>query len=225
VLSTSLYFVVFGSAIGSRMPEVDGISYGAFIVPGLVMLSLFTQSISNASFAIYFPRFTGTIYELLSAPVSHIDIVVSYVSVAASKSIMLAMITLATSSLFVPLRIAHPAWMILFMAMTVLTFSLLGLIIGIWADNFEKLQLVPLLVVTPLSFLGGSFYSVSMLPPVWQKITLFNPLVYLISGFRWSFYGIADVPLETSLAVTTFFLALFLVTVAWIFRTGYRIKN
>ena len=225
VLSTSLYFVVFGSAIGSRVSEVDGISYGAFIVPGLVMLSLFTQSISNASFAIYFPRFTGTIYELLSAPVSHIDIVVSYVSAAASKSLILAVIILATSSLFVPLRIAHPAWMILFMLLTVLTFSLLGFIIGIWADNFEKLQLVPLLVVTPLSFLGGSFYSVSMLPPFWQKITLFNPLVYLISGFRWSFYDIADVSIETSLAVTAFFLALFLATVTWICRTGYRIKN
>ena len=225
VLSTSLYFVVFGSAIGSRVSEVDGISYGAFIVPGLVMLSLFTQSISNASFAIYFPRFTGTIYELLSAPVSHIDIVVSYVSAAASKSLILAVIILATSSLFVPLRIAHPAWMILFMLLTVLTFSLLGFIIGIWADNFEKLQLVPLLVVTPLSFLGGSFYSISMLPPFWQKITLFNPLVYLISGFRWSFYDIADVSIETSLAVTAFFLALFLGTVTWICKTGYRIKN
>ena len=225
VLSTSLYFVVFGSAIGSRISEVDGISYGAFIVPGLVMLSLLTQSISNASFAIYFPRFTGTIYELLSAPVSHIDLVVSYVSAAASKSIILAGIILATSSLFVPLRITHPAWMILFMVLTVLTFSLLGFIIGIWADNFEKLQLVPLLIVTPLSFLGGSFYSVSMLPPFWQKVTLLNPLVYLISGFRWSFYGIADVPIETSLAVTVFFLALFLTTVTWIFRTGYRIKN
>ena len=225
VLSTSLYFVVFGSAIGSRISEIDGISYGAFIVPGLVMLSLFTQSISNASFAIYFPRFTGTIYELLSAPVSHMDIVVGYVSAAASKSIILAVIILATSSLFVPLRIAHPAWMILLMVLTVLTFSLLGVVIGIWADNFEKLQLVPLLIVTPLSFLGGSFYSVSMLPPFWQKITLFNPLVYLISGFRWSFYGIADVPVETSVAVATSLLALFLAAVSRIFKTGYRIKN
>ena len=225
VLSTSLYFVVFGSAIGSRISEINGVSYGAFIVPGLVMLSLLTQSISNASFAIYFPRFTGTIYELLSSPVSCLEIVVSYVGAAASKSIMLAAITLVTASLFVPLKIAHPGWMALFMLLTVITFSLLGFIIGIWADNFEKLQLVPVLIVTPLTFLGGSFYSLALLPPFWQKVALFNPAVYLISGFRWSFYDIADVPIETSLVVTASLLVAFLAIVTWIFRTGYRFKN
>ena len=225
VISTSLYFIVFGSAIGSHISEIDGISYGAFIVPGLVMLSLLTQSISNASFAIYFPRFTGTIYELLSAPISYLEIVASYVGAATTKSILLATIILATASLFVPLRIAHPGWMVLFMLLTAITFSLLGFIIGIWADNFEKLQLVPLLVVTPLTFLGGCFYSVDMLPPFWQKVTLFNPALYLISGFRWSFYGISDVPVALSFGVTIIYLALFLAIVARIFRTGYRLRN
>lgn len=225
VISTTLYFIVFGSAIGAGISVIDGISYGAFIVPGLAMLSLLTQSISNASFAIYFPRFTGTIYELLSAPISHLEIVVSYVGAAASKSIVLATIILLTARLFVPFHMAHPVWMVLFMLLTAVIFSLLGFIIGIWADNFEKLQLVPLLIVTPLTFLGGSFYSVAMLPPFWQKITLFNPALYLISGFRWSFHGSADVPITTCLAVTTVFLALFLVIVAWIFRTGYHLKS
>lgn len=225
VLSTSLYFVVFGAAIGSRIAEIDGISYGVFIVPGLIMLSLLTQSISNASFGIYFPKFTGTIYELLSAPVSYIEIVVSYVGAAATKSIILGLIILATAGLFVPLQVAHPLWMILFLVLTAVTFSLLGFIIGIWADGFEKLQLVPLLIITPLTFLGGSFYSIDMLPPVWQTITLFNPVVYLISGFRWSFYGIADVSVGVSLAMTMVFLAIFLAIVAWIFKTGYRLKT
>ncbi len=225
VISTSLYFVVFGSAIGSRITQIDGISYGAFIVPGLVMLSLLTQSIANASFGIYFPRFTGTIYELLSAPVSYLEIVVSYVGAAATKSIILGLIILATAGLFVPLRIAHPGWMILFLVLTAVTFSLLGFIIGIWADNFEKLQLVPLLIVTPLTFLGGSFYSIDMLPPFWRTLTLFNPVVYLISGFRWSFYDIADVAVGVSLAMTAVFLLLFLAIVAWIFKTGYRLKS
>ncbi|MEI7611886.1 MAG: ABC transporter permease [Betaproteobacteria bacterium] len=225
VISTSLYFIVFGSAIGSRITEIDGISYGAFIVPGLVMLSLLTQSISNASFGIYFPKFAGTIYELLSAPVSYLEIVVSYVGAAATKSILLGLIILLTASLFVPLRIEHPGWMILFLVLTAVTFSLFGFIIGIWADNFEQLQFVPMLIVTPLTFLGGSFYSVNMLPPFWKTVTLFNPVVYLISGFRWSFYGIADVSVEISLAVTTLFLAVFLAIVAWIFKTGYRLKN
>ena len=224
VISTSLYFIVFGSAIGSRITEVDGINYGAFIVPGLIMMSLLTQSVSNASFAIYFPRFTGTIYELLSAPVSYLEIVVSYTAAAVSKSIILATIILITASAFVPLHIAHPGWMVFFMLLTATTFSLLGFIIGIWADNFEKLQLVPLLIVTPLTFLGGTFYSIEMLPPFWQKVSLFNPVVYLISGFRWSFYNIADVPLGVSLVVTTGFLALFLAVLAWIFKTGYRLK-
>ena len=224
VLSTSLYFIVFGAAIGSRIQEVEGISYGAFIVPGLVMLSLLTQSISNASFGIYFPRFTGTIYELLSAPISHFEIVLSYVGAAATKSIILGLIILATAGLFVPLQIQHPFWMILFLVLTAVTFSLLGFLIGIWADGFEKLQLVPLLIVTPLTFLGGSFYSIDMLPPLWQKVTLFNPAVYLISGFRWSFYGIADVSVVVSLAMTLVFLALFLAIAAWIFKTGYRLK-
>ncbi len=225
VLSTSLYFVVFGAAIGSRIQQVEGIPYGAFIVPGLIMLSLLTQSISNASFGIYFPRFTGTIYEHLSAPISYLEIVVSYVGAAATKSIILGVIILATAALFVPLKVLHPLWMIVFLVLTSVTFSLLGFIIGIWADGFEKLQLVPLLIVTPLTFLGGSFYSIDMLPPVWQTVTLFNPVVYLISGFRWSFYGIADVSVAVSLGMTLVFLALFLAIVAWIFRTGYRLKT
>ena len=225
VISTSLYFVVFGAAIGGRIQEIDGISYGAFIVPGLIMLSLLTQSIANASFGIYFPRFTGTIYELLSAPISYLEIVVSYVGAAATKSIILGVIILATAGLFVPLQVAHPAWMLLFLLLTAVTFSLLGFIIGIWADGFEKLQLVPLLIVTPLTFLGGSFYSIDMLPPFWQKVTLFNPVVYLISGFRWSFYGIADVSVAVSLAMTVLFMAVSIAIVAWIFKTGYRLKT
>lgn len=224
VISTSLYFIVFGAAIGARIPEVEGVSYGAFIVPGLIMLSLLTQSISNASFGIYFPKFSGTIYELLSAPVSTLEIVLSYVGAAATKSIMLGLIILATSGLFVPLRVAHPLWMLLFLVLTSVTFSLVGFIIGIWADGFEKLQVVPLLIITPLTFLGGSFYSIAMLPPFWQKVALFNPVVYLISGFRWSFYDIADVSLGVSLGMTLVFLAVALVIVAWIFRTGYRLK-
>ena len=225
VISTSLYFVVFGAAIGGRIQEIGGVSYGSFIVPGLIMLSLLTQSIANASFGIYFPRFTGTIYELLSAPVSYVEIVVSYVGAAATKSIVLGLIILATAGLFVPLSIAHPFWMVLFLVLTAVTFSLLGFIIGIWADGFEKLQLVPLLIVTPLTFLGGSFYSISMLPPFWQTVTLFNPVVYLVSGFRWSFYGVADVSVALSLAMTFAFLAACIVIVAWIFRTGYRLKT
>ncbi|MEX3938859.1 ABC transporter permease [Paraburkholderia sp. BR10937] len=225
VISTSLYFIVFGSAIGSRIKEVNGVSYGAFIVPGLIMLSLLSQSISNASFGIYFPRFTGTIYELLSAPVSYLEIVVSYVGAAATKSVVLGLIILATAALFVPIQIQHPVWMALFLLLTAVTFSLLGFIIGIWADNFEKLQIVPLLVITPLTFLGGAFYSVDMLPTAWKVITLFNPIVYLISGFRWSFYGLADVDVGVSLGMTTAFLALFLAITAWIFKTGYRLKT
>ncbi|GAA5167475.1 ABC transporter permease [Viridibacterium curvum] len=224
VLSTSLYFVVFGSAIGSRIPEVAGVSYGAFIVPGLIMLSLLTQSISNASFGIYFPRFSGTIYELLSAPVSPLEIVMSYVGAAASKSIILGSIILATAACFVPLRIEHPVVMVLFLVLTSVTFSLLGFIIGIWADGFEKLQLVPLLVVTPLTFLGGSFYSIDMLPPFWQGVSLFNPVVYLISGFRWSFYGMGDVSIWLSVLATAVFLTGSLAVVSWMFRTGYKIK-
>jgi ABC-2 type transport system permease protein len=224
VISTSLYFVVFGAAIGSRIAQIDGISYGAFIVPGLVMLSLLTQSVSNASFGIYFPKFTGTIYELLSAPVSYREIVLSYVGAAATKSILLGLIILATAGLFVPLHVSHPIWMMLFLVLTAVTFSLFGFIIGIWADNFEKLQLVPLLIITPLTFLGGSFYSIKMLPPIWHTISLFNPVVYLISGFRWSFYGNADVSIAVSLTMTVVFLAVFLAIVAWIFRTGYRLK-
>jgi ABC-2 type transport system permease protein len=225
VISTSLYFVVFGAAIGSRITAIDGVSYGAFIVPGLIMLSLLTQSISNASFAIFFPKFMGTIYELLSAPVSSVEIVISYVGAAATKSIILGLIILATAGLFVPLEIAHPLWMLTFLVLTAVTFSLFGFILGIWADGFEQLQLVPLLIITPLIFLGGSFYSVDMLPPFWQTVTLFNPVVYLISGFRWSFYEIADVSVGVSLGMTTLFLAICLVTVWWIFKTGYRLKT
>ena len=225
VISTSLYFVVFGAAIGSRMQSVDGVSYGAFIVPGLIMLSLLTQSISNASFGIYFPRFTGTIYELLSAPVSPGEIVLGYVGAAASKSVLLGSIILATARLFVPFGIVHPLWTAVFLVLTALTFSLFGFIIGIWADSFEKLNLVPLLVVTPLAFLGGSFYSIAMLPPFWQAVTLFNPVVYLISGFRWSFFGKADVGIGVSLGMTLVFMALCLAAVRWIFRTGYRLKR
>jgi len=225
VISTSLYFVVFGAAIGSRIPEVGGVSYGAFIVPGLIMLSLLTQSISNASFGIYFPKFTGTIYELLSAPVSYAEILVAYVGAAASKSIILGLIILATAGLFVPLQVAHPFWMLFFLVLTAVTFSLVGFIIGIWADGFEKLQVVPLLIVTPLTFLGGSFYSIDMLPPLWQKVALFNPVVYLVSGFRWSFYDQADVSLGWSLGMTALFLVASLAVVAWIFRTGYRLKT
>ncbi|SAL71498.1 ABC-2 type transporter [Caballeronia peredens] len=225
VISTSLYFVVFGAAIGSRIPEVDGISYGAFIVPGLVMLSLLTQSIANASFGIYFPKFTGTIYELLSAPVSHFELVVSYVGAAATKSVVLGLIILVTARLFVPLRIDHPVWMIVFLLLTSVTFSLLGFIIGIWADGFEKLQIIPLLIVTPLTFLGGSFYSIHILPPFWKTVALFNPVVYLISGFRWSFYGLADVQVGVSFGMTVVFLGVFIAITAWIFKTGYRLKS
>ena len=224
VISTSLYFVVFGAAIGSRITAVEGVSYGAFIVPGLIMLSLLTQSISNASFGIYFPKFTGTIYEILSAPISYVEILLGYVGAAATKSIILGVIILATATLFVPLEVAHPLIMITFLVLTSVTFSLFGFIIGIWADGFEKLQIIPLLVVMPLTFLGGSFYSVNMLPPFWQTVTLFNPVVYLVSGFRWSFYELADVSLWVSIGMTSVFLAGCLVTVWWIFRTGYRLK-
>ena len=225
VISTALYFVVFGAAIGTRIAEVEGISYGAFIVPGLIMLSLLTQSISNASFGIYFPRFTGTIYELLSAPVSYYEIVIAYVGAAATKSIILGVIILATAALIVPLRIEHPLWMLFFLVLTSVTFSLFGFIIGIWADGFEKLQLIPLLIVTPLTFLGGTFYSIDMLPPFWQTVSLFNPVVYLVSIFRWSFTGLADVNVVVSLAMTLLFLLVSLAVVAWIFRTGYRLKT
>ncbi len=225
VVSTSLYFVVFGAAIGTRIAEIDGVSYGAFIVPGLIMMMLLTQSVMNASFGIYYPRFVGTIYEILSAPVSYIEIELGYVGAAATKSIILGLIILATAAFFVPLRIDHPFWMIAFLVLTALTFSLLGFIIGIWADGFEKLQLVPLLIITPLTFLGGTFYSISVLPPVWQTISLFNPVVYLISGFRWSFYSIADVGIEISIAMTLGFLAICMATIWWMFTTGYRLKN
>ena len=225
VISTSLYFVVFGAAIGSRITDIDGVSYGAFIVPGLIMLSLLTQSISNASFGIFFPKFTGTIYELLSAPVSYVEIVISYVGAAATKSVILGVIILATSGLFVPVQIMHPLWMLAFLVLTAVTFSLFGFLLGIWAEGFEKLQLVPFLIITPLIFLGGSFYAVDMLPPFWQTVTLFNPVVYLISGFRWSFYGIADVSVGLSLGMTVFFLAVCLTAVWWIFKTGYRLKT
>jgi ABC-2 type transport system permease protein len=225
VISTSLYFVVFGAAMGSRITEIEGVAYGMFIVPGLIMLMLLTQSVANASFGIYFPRFTGTIYELLSAPVSFFEIVLGYVGAAASKSIILGLIILATAGLFVPLRIAHPVWMLAFLVLTAVTFSLLGFIIGIWADGFEKLQIVPLLIISPLTFLGGSFYSISVLPPVWQTVTLFNPVVYLISGFRWSFFEVADVSVAVSLGMTALFLVVCLAVVWWIFKTGYRLKS
>lgn len=225
VLSTSLYFVVFGSAIGSRMQSIDGISYGAFIIPGLVMLTLLSQSIANASFGIYMPRFSGTIYEVLSAPISYLEIIAGYVGAAASKSIILGVLILITARFFVDYHIAHPVWMLLFLVLTSITFSLFGFIIGIWADGFEKLQIVPLMVVTPLAFLGGSFYSIDMLPAAWQKIALLNPVVYLISGFRWSFYGLSDVGVGVSLGMTLGFLFLCLFGVWWIFKTGYRIRS
>lgn len=225
VISTSLYFIVFGAAIGSRISEVEGVGYGSFIVPGLIMLSLLTQSISNASFGIYFPRFTGTIYEVLSAPVSYVEIVLGYVGAATTKSIVIGVIIFATAHLFVPIHIAHPFWMVLFLLLTCVAFSLFGFILGIWADGFEKLQIVPMLIITPLAFLGGSFYSIDMLPPVWQTVTLFNPVVYLISGFRWSFYENADVSVSLSLAMTGLFLAVCVVAVWWIFKTGYRLKT
>jgi ABC-2 type transport system permease protein len=225
VLSPSLYFVVFGAAIGSRITQIDGVEYGAFIVPGLIMLTLLTQSVMNASFGIYFPRFTGTIYEILSAPISYIEIVLGYVGAAATKSIVLGLIILGTAFFFVPIRVEHPLWMVAFLLLTAVSFSLLGFIIGIWAEGFEKLQIIPLLIITPLTFLGGSFYSINVLPPVWQTVTLFNPVVYLVSGFRWSFFGNADVGVEISLAATLAFLALCLTIVWWIFRTGYKLKN
>ena len=225
VISTTLYFVVFGAAIGSRITDVHGVSYGAFIVPGLIMLSLLTQSLANASFGIYFPRFTGSIYEILSAPASFVEIVIAFVGAAATKSMLLGLIILATANLFVPLQVVHPFWMLAFLVLTSVAFSLAGFIIGIWADGFEKLQLVPLLVVTPLAFLGGSFYSIDMLPPFWRTVSLFNPVVYLISGFRWAFFDKGDVPVAVSLAAIAGFLALCLAVVAWIFRTGWRLKT
>ena len=225
VLSTSLYFIVFGSAIGSRMVEIDGISYGAFIVPGLIMLSLLTESISNSSFGIYMPKFTGTIYEILSAPISAIEVVIGFVGAAATKSIILGLIILATARLFVDFSIEHPVWMLAFLVLTGVTFSLFGFIIGVWADGFEKLQIVPMMIVTPLTFLGGSFYSIHMLPPLWQTITLFNPVVYLISGFRWSFYGVSDVSVGISLGMIVFFMLICLGLIWLIFRTGYKIKT
>lgn len=225
VISTSLYFVVFGSAIGSRMTEIDGISYGAFIVPGLIMLALMTESIFNASFGIYMPKFSGTIYEILSAPISYVEIVIGYVGAAATKSIILGLFILATAQLFVSFEVAHPIWMFTFLTLTAITFSLFGFIIGVWADGFEKLQIIPMMIITPLTFLGGSFYSISMLPPVWQKITLLNPVVYLIDGFRWSFYSTSNINLIVSLGMTMSFLVLCLAFVWWIFKTGYRIKN
>jgi ABC-2 type transport system permease protein len=224
VISTSLYFIVFGSAIGSRMANIDGISYGAFIVPGLIMLSVLTESISNASFGIYMPKFTGTIYEVLSAPISMVETLLGYVGAAATKSMMLGLIILATARLFVDYHIEHPVWMVLFLMLISVTFCLFGFIIGVWADGFEKLQIVPMLIVTPLTFLGGSFYSISMLPPFWQKVALLNPVVYLVNGFRWSFYGVADVSIGLSLTMTAAFMLLCLVLLAWIFRTGYRLK-
>ena len=225
VISTSLYFVVFGSAIGSRITEVEGISYGSFIVPGLIMLSLMTQSVSNASFGIFFPKFTGTIYEILSAPISYFEITIGYVGAAATKSLIVGLVILGTAGLFVPIQIAHPGWMILFLVLTSVTFSLFGFLIGIWADNFEKLQIIPLLVVTPLVFLGGSFYSVNMLPEIWQKITLLNPVLYLVSGFRWSFYEIADVDVSTCLVMISVFLLVCIFLVWRIFKTGYKLKQ
>jgi ABC-2 type transport system permease protein len=225
VISTALYFVVFGAAIGSRISHIDGIAYGSFIVPGLIMLTLLTQSTMNASFGIYFPRFIGSIYELLSAPMSYFEIVLGFVGAAATKSIILGLIILATSWLFVPMHIAHPFWMLAFLVLTAFTFSLLGFIIGIWADGFEQLQIIPLLIITPLTFLGGTFYSIHVLPPLWQKITLFNPVVYLISGFRWSFFEIADVSPQISLGMTLAFLVICLAIIGWMFRTGYRLKT
>jgi ABC-2 type transport system permease protein len=224
VISTSLYFIVFGSAIGSRMSTIDGVPYGAFIIPGLVMLQLLTQSISNASFGIYLPRFTGTIYELLSAPISVVEVLLGYVGAAASKSIILGLIILATARLFVSFEIAHPLWMLTFLVLTSVAFSLFGFVLGIWADGFEKLQIVPLMVITPLTFLGGTFYSIHMLPPFWQTVSLFNPVVYLVNGFRWSFYGIADVNVGISLAMTLAFLVVCTAAIAWIFHTGYRVR-
>jgi ABC-2 type transport system permease protein len=224
VISTSLYFIVFGAAIGSQFSHVDGVSYGAFIVPGLIMLMLLTQSISNASFAIYFPKLIGTIYQVLSAPVSYVEIVLGYVGAAASKSVILGLIVLVTAAFFVELRIEHPVWMLIFLALTAVTFSLFGFIIGIWADTIEKLQTVPLLIVTPLTFLGGSFYSIDVLPPVWRTVSLFNPVVYLISGFRWSFYGVSDVSVEVSIGMTLVFLMICIATIGWMFKTGYRLK-
>ncbi len=225
VLSTALYFVVFGAAIGARMGRVDGVGYGSFIVPGLIMLSILTESVSNASFGIYLPKWSGTIFELLSAPVSYVEVLIGYVGAAATKSVMLGVLILVTARVFVPYEILHPAWMVAFLILTALAFSLLGFIIGVWAGSFEQLQVVPLMILTPLTFLGGAFYSISMLPPLWQKITLFNPVVYLISGFRWSFYGTADVNVVASAAATLCFLALCVAAVAWIFRTGYKLKN
>jgi ABC-2 type transport system permease protein len=225
IISTSLYFVVFGAAIGSRIGDIDGVAYGAFIVPGLVMLTLMSESISNASFGIYMPRFAGTIYELLSAPVSSMEAILGYVGAAASKSVILGTLILVTARVFVPYHIQHPLWMVGFLILTAVTFSMFGFIIGIWADGFEKLQIVPLMIVMPLTFLGGSFYSIHMLPPFWQKVTLFNPVVYLISGFRWSFYGVSDVDVRISLGMTLLFLTICIVLVWWIFRTGYKIKN
>jgi len=225
VVSTSLYFVVFGSAIGSRMSDIGGVSYGAFLVPGLVMMTLLTQSISNASFGIYFPRFTGTIYEVLSAPVSPVEIVLGYVEAAATKAVMVGTIILVTSSMFVDLQIQHPLMMLLFLILTAATFSMFGFVIGIWADNFEKLQIIPLLVVMPLTFLGGSFYSISMLPEFWQKVSMFNPVVYLVSGFRWSFYEISDVNVTVSIIMTLVFLGVCISIMSWIFKTGYRLKQ
>ncbi len=224
VLSTSLYFVVFGAAIGSRMGDIGGVSYGAFIIPGLIMLSLLNESISNASFGIYMPKWAGTIFELLSAPVSYVEVVIGYVGAAATKSVMLGVLILVTARLFVPYEIAHPFWMLCFLVLTAVTFSLFGFIIGLWADDFQKLQVIPLMIVTPLTFLGGAFYSIDMLPPLWQKITLFNPVVYLISGFRWSFYGLADVNVAVSAAAIVGFLVLCMVAVWWIFKTGYKLK-
>lgn len=225
VLSTSLYFIVFGSAIGSRMAEIEGVPYGAFIVPGLIMLSVLTESISNGSFGIYFPKYSGTIYEILSAPISAVEIVSGYVGASATKSLILGLTILVTARLFVSFTVLHPLWMAAFLVLTCLSFSLFGFLIGLWADGFEKLQIIPLMIVTPLTFLGGSFYSIKMLPPLWQKVSLFNPVVYLVSGFRWSFYGTSDVGVGMSLAMTAGFLALCLVAVWWVFKTGYRIKN
>jgi ABC-2 type transport system permease protein len=225
VITTSLYFVVFGAAIGSRLSMAGGVSYGAFIVPGLIMLALFTESLSNASFGIYFPKFTGTIYELLSAPVSYVEILIGYVGAASTKSVVLGLTILATASLFVPIRILHPVWMIAFLLMTAFTFSLFGFIIGIWAKGFEQLQFIPMLIITPLTFLGGAFYSIDMLPPAWRAFSLFNPVVYLISGFRWSFYGTADVSVGVSMSMTVGFFIVCVGIVAWIFKTGFRLKN